>query len=118
MGDHPLLPAIRPLIDRIGATLVPPGDAGPQDVCLEWEGEPVVAVRLPPTRTAVALDRLIDQVSAELGAPLAELERSGKQRAVRLLDERGAFEIRRSVDTVAAALGVSRFTVYNYLNRS
>ena len=39
-----------------------------------------------------------------------------KQRAVRLLDERGAFTLRKAVEDVADALGVSRFTVYNYLN--
>ena len=36
----------------------------------------------------------------------------------RLLEERGAFEGRKSLPAVAEALGVTRFTVYNYLNRS
>ena len=36
---------------------------------------------------------------------------------VALREERGAFTIRHGVENVAAALGVSRFTVYNYLNR-
>jgi predicted transcriptional regulator YheO len=35
---------------------------------------------------------------------------------VRLLDERGAFQLRKSIEDVADALGVSRITVYNYLN--
>jgi predicted transcriptional regulator YheO len=34
-----------------------------------------------------------------------------------MLEESGAFSYRKSVETVAAALGISRFTVYNYLNR-
>jgi predicted transcriptional regulator YheO len=51
-----------------------------------------------------------------LGARLAALSREDKQRAVRLLDERGAFQLRKAVEDVADALGVSRFTVYNYLN--
>ena len=63
------------------------------------------------------LARLIADVERELGAPLAGLPRAGKQQAVRLLEERGAFEMRRSAETVAEALGVTRFTVYNYLNR-
>ena len=33
-----------------------------------------------------------------------------------LLDERGAFTLRRAVEDVADAMGVSRITVYNYLN--
>lgn len=49
--------------------------------------------------------------------PLAELDRKTKQSVVRILESRGAFSVRHGVETVASALGVSRFTVYNYLNR-
>lgn len=63
-----------------------------------------------------ALDRLIESVERELGGKLPHLGREDKQRAVRLLDEAGAFTLRRSVEDVADALGVSRITVYNYLN--
>ena len=35
-----------------------------------------------------------------------------------MLEERGAFAFRKSAETVAEALGVTRFTVYNYLNRT
>jgi len=63
-----------------------------------------------------ALDRLIDGVERELGGPLPSLSRDDKQRAVRMLDERGAFILRRAVEDVADAMGVSRITVYNYLN--
>ena len=54
--------------------------------------------------------------TADLGGPLVSLDRSGKQRAVALLHERGAFALRRSTDAVAEAMGVSRITIYNYLN--
>lgn len=64
-----------------------------------------------------ALDALIREVELELGSSLSGLGRLDKQRAVRLLEERGAFEMRKAVVTVAEALGVTRFTVYNYLNR-
>ena len=63
------------------------------------------------------LARLIASVEEELGGALATLPRAEKQHAVRLLEERGAFEMRRSAETVAEALGLTRFTVYNYLNR-
>ena len=51
------------------------------------------------------------------GMPLAALDRKAKQSVVRTLEARGAFSVRHGVETVASALGVSRFTVYNYLNR-
>ncbi|MFR9728695.1 helix-turn-helix domain-containing protein [Saccharopolyspora sp. MS10] len=114
---HPLATAIAPLLAQLGATAVPVEDRAPGDVVLHWEGEPAVAVRLPGAELTSALERLIADVESELGAPLPELARADKQRAVRLLEERGAFTLRKSVEAVAKALGVSRFTVYNYLNR-
>ncbi|MEI6249733.1 MAG: helix-turn-helix domain-containing protein [Actinomycetes bacterium] len=63
-----------------------------------------------------ALERLLLQVEVEVGAGLEELSREEKQKAVKILEERGAFNLRGSVEDVADRLGVSRFTVYNYLN--
>lgn len=117
---HPLLEAVAPLLARIDAELVEPARLRKGDVPLVWEGETVAGVRLGgggegPTGD---LGALIDEVADEMGAPLAELPRAEKQRAVRMLEERGAFAYRRSAETIAEAIGVSRFTVYNYLNRS
>lgn len=113
-GSHPLLVAIEPVIQAVGARIVHAGEAEASDVPLVWEGETVAAVRMPPLHGA--LDRLVDSVAAELGGPLPTLSREDKQRAVRLLDERGAFILRRAVEDVADKMGVSRITVYNYLN--
>ena len=77
----------------------------------------VAAADGPVVELHDALARLIADVERELGAKLGELDRAGKQRAVRVLRERGAFGLRKSVSSVADALGVTRFTVYNYLNR-
>ncbi len=63
-----------------------------------------------------ALERMVEAVESELGGPLAELSRENKQAAVRLLDERGAFLLRKAVETVGQMMGVSRITIYNYLN--
>lgn len=112
--EHPLAAAIKPLVTAMGAQFVTPAEAGPEDIVLDWEGEPAVAVRLPGLGTA--LDRLLGDAERQYG-PLADLDREAKQRVVRTLEQRGAFTIRHGVETVAAALGVSRFTVYNYLNR-
>ncbi len=69
-----------------------------------------------PTTLHDALTRMIGDVELELGAPLVALSREGKQAAVRLLDARGAFLLRKAVEDVADAMGVSRITIYNYLN--
>nr|WP_228046600.1 helix-turn-helix domain-containing protein [Saccharopolyspora sp. HNM0983] len=105
------------MLARTGGTTVPLAERAAGDVLLYWDGVPAVAVRLPGEELTSALDRMIVQVEDELGAQLPDLSRPDKQRAVRLLEERGAFTLRKSVESVAKALGVSRFTVYNYLNR-
>jgi hypothetical protein len=112
--SHPLLVALQPVADALGATLVAASSLRAGDIPLRWQGQVVGALRLPGVRGA--LDRMIAAVEDELGAPLDELGREDKQRAVRLLNDRGAFQLRKSVEDVADAMGVSRFTVYNYLN--
>jgi len=111
---HPLVLAVRPVVEALGATMVAVEDREPGDLPLQWDGQVIAAVRMAPLHGA--LDRLIESVERELGAPLPSLSRDDKQRAVRMLDERGAFILRRAVEDVADAMGVSRITVYNYLN--
>lgn len=111
---HPFAAAVQPLVDAIGGQALTPEQAEAHDVVLRWQGEPVVAVRLP--HLADSLDHLLADLTRRHG-PLDRLGRKEKQGVVRLLEERGAFAVRHGVETVASALGVSRFTVYNYLNR-
>jgi len=111
-----LADALRPLLDRVGAVVVE-GEPAPDDIPITWDGT-TIHVRVQSDRDlSDGLARLIQSVEAELGGNLAELPRADKQHAVRLLEERGAFEMRRSAETVAEAMGMSRFTIYNYLNR-
>ncbi|MGW3812554.1 helix-turn-helix domain-containing protein [Streptomyces sp. NPDC005046] len=114
-GDDPFVAAVKPLVDAMGGELLPPERAGVDDVVLSWEGADVVAVRLP--QLADSLDHILAALERKRGKPLAELDRKAKQEIVRILEARGAFSVRHGVETVASALGVSRFTVYNYLNR-
>ena len=86
-------------------------------------GASAVQVRLGGSPTATrfgdlhdALAQMVSAVEEELGHPLADLPRDQKQAAVRLLDERGAFMLRKAVETVGEMMGVSRITIYNYLN--
>ncbi|CAL9599193.1 hypothetical protein SUDANB19_05379 [Streptomyces sp. enrichment culture] len=113
--EHPFVEAVKPLVDAMGAAMVPPDQAQGDDVVLSWAGEEVVAVRLP--HLSDTLDHLLADLERRHGVPLAELDRRTKQSVVRILEARGAFSVRHGVETVATALGVSRFTVYNYLNR-
>jgi hypothetical protein len=112
---EPFIAAVKPLVDAIGGELIPPDEAGQDDVVLSWEGADAVAVRLP--QLADSLDHILAALERRQGRPLADLDRKAKQEVVRMLEARGAFSVRHGVETVASALGVSRFTVYNYLNR-
>lgn len=113
-GEDPFVAAVRPLVDAIGAELLDPAEAAGDDVVLAWEGRDVAAVRLP--HLSDSLDHILSELERRHGVPLAELDRKTKQSVVRVLEARGAFSVRHGVETVATALGVSRFTVYNYLN--
>ena len=108
------LTALKPIIAAIGAQIVAADDIQSSDIPVVWEGATIAGVRLPLLHGA--LDRLIESVERELGGRLATLSRHNKQVAIRMLDERGAFILRRAVEDVADAMGVSRITVYNYLN--
>lgn len=111
------LAALRPVARALGARVVPVERIGKGVVPLTWRGRVVGGLERPePSDMREALSKLVDQVEEELGGALATLSRVDKQRAVRMLDSRGAFAIRNAVDEVADAMGVSRVTVYNYLN--
>lgn len=112
---HPFAAAVKPLVDAMGGEMIAPGEAKGDDVVLAWEGEDVLAVRLP--HLSDSLDHILAELERRHGMPLARLDRRTKQSVVRILETRGAFSVRHGVETVATALGVSRFTVYNYLNR-
>ncbi len=112
------------VVDAVGAALKAAMANGATRVTLTLADADTPAAGQDPAQAPSAatdltdgLARLIADVQAELGGPLDTLSRPEKQHAVRLLEERGAFEMRRSAETVAEAMGLTRFTVYNYLNR-
>jgi uncharacterized protein YqgV (UPF0045/DUF77 family) len=63
-----------------------------------------------------ALDDILRMAEREIGTPATAWSRAQKQRVVRMLEERGAFLLRGAVDDIAEIMGVSRITIYNYLN--
>ncbi|MBP2266358.1 putative transcriptional regulator YheO [Pseudarthrobacter sp. PvP004] len=60
--------------------------------------------------------RLIEAAIAAVGVPPKKMRKEHKVEVVAELDRRGFFLIKQAAETAAAALGVTRFTIYNYLN--
>ncbi|WP_084485694.1 helix-turn-helix transcriptional regulator [Humibacter albus] len=59
---------------------------------------------------------LIKRAVATIDVPVELMQKKHKVAVVRDLKDRGMFHLRDAVDMVAASLGVTRFTIYNYLN--
>jgi hypothetical protein len=114
VAPEEFLAALRPVLDALGARVVGCDEMTGGDVPIALEGRVIGGARPVPLHGA--LRRVIEVVERELGGPLPSLSRTDKQAAIRMLDERGAFVLRRAVEDVADAMGVSRITVYNYLN--
>ncbi len=116
MEKHPLLEALSPLQDILGIEILDKEETTTSDVPLLWEGEVVGGVRRHNLNGV--LHRLISAVETEMDLKIKDMNRVQKQKAVAILNKWGAFNLRKSVESVAEALEVSRFTVYNYLERS
>ncbi|MDH3299814.1 MAG: helix-turn-helix domain-containing protein [Acidimicrobiia bacterium] len=105
---------LAPIVDAFGGAIVPVSDADPADTPIIWRGTLVGYVQ--GSELHGALDRLVGVVEREAGCSLEEMNRSQKQTAVRRLDELGAFLLRGAVEDIAHLMGVSRVTLYSYLN--
>ncbi len=62
------------------------------------------------------LDELIEQSVALVGKPVALMNKEDKVRAIRFLNESGAFLVTRSGDKVAKYFGISKYTLYSYID--
>jgi predicted transcriptional regulator YheO len=60
-------------------------------------------------------ENMIDNTLFETDVPIDELSRDEKIAVIKTLDEKGAFLIQGSVERVAEILGVTKQTIYNYL---
>lgn len=72
------------------------------------------APRIPHTVTEL-LDSLIEHALAEAGKPVVMMTKEDKIRVVRYLNDAGAFLITKSGDRIASVLGISKFTLYKYM---
>jgi predicted transcriptional regulator YheO len=62
------------------------------------------------------LSQLIEDAIRSTGRLPNEFSRDDKIAVISYLDARGAFLIRYSMEKVASLLGISKFSIYNYLN--
>ena len=61
------------------------------------------------------LDDLIQQSVELVGKPVALMTKEDKVKAIRFLNQNGALLITKSGPKICQALGISKFTLYNYL---
>ena len=62
------------------------------------------------------LDKLIEQALALVGKPVALMNKDDKVAVVQYLNNAGAFLITKSGDKIANLLGISKFTLYSYMD--
>lgn len=62
------------------------------------------------------LDTLIEQALSLVGKPVALMNKDDKVAVVQYLNNAGAFLITKSGDKIASLLGISKFTLYSYMD--
>lgn len=62
------------------------------------------------------LDELIDQSVSMIGKPVELMNKDDKIRAIQFLNESGAFLVTKSGDKVAKYFGISKYTLYSYID--
>jgi predicted transcriptional regulator YheO len=63
------------------------------------------------------IDALFEQAVSEIGKQPPTMSTDEKMRVVKTLEREGTFKIKGAVNEVALKLGVSNYTVYNYLKK-
>lgn len=61
-------------------------------------------------------DHLIQTAIRKTGMDVKDMKKPHKVAVVKELEEKGFFLVKDSIDQISQCLGVSRFTIYNYLN--
>jgi len=63
------------------------------------------------------LQELIEQSVSLVGKPVALMNKDDKVRAIQFLNDHGAFLITKSGDKVAKYFGISKYTLYSYIDQ-
>jgi len=64
---------------------------------------------------AQMVETLIAECAYRVGKPVSMMTKDDRMKLVALLEEKGVFQLRKSVPLVAKRLGVTQKTIYNYL---
>jgi predicted transcriptional regulator YheO len=88
--------------------LLPQAPANPQDQPNEFFGRDLVAV----------MDAMVTDAIREIGKPVSQMSRDDRITVLTKLDQQGALQMRKGVESIAARLGISRVTAYAYLDEA
>ena len=78
--------------------------------------EPAREERITTVNVNDLLEDLIEQSVALVGKPVALMNKDDKVRAIQVLSQHGAFLITKSGDKVAKYFGISKYTLYSYID--
>lgn len=82
---------------------------------LNHRQEKRVPERIPQSVNEL-LDDLIEQSVVMVGKPVALMNKEDKIKAIRFLSDAGAFLVTRSGDKVSKYFGISKYTLYSYID--
>ena len=85
------------------------------DAILHHEEEKTAPERIPQSVNEL-LDDLIEQSVRLVGKPVAMMSKEDKIEAIAFLNNAGAFLITRSGDKVSKYFGISKYTMYSYID--
>lgn len=63
------------------------------------------------------LDELIERATTLVGKPASMMNKEDKIKAIQFLEDAGAFLITKSGDRVSEYFGISKYTLYNYMEK-
>ncbi|WP_119696195.1 helix-turn-helix transcriptional regulator [Microbacterium halotolerans] len=105
------------IAEDMGGVLSPVPDVPRSRADPESAGEPRTASEeVFPRDVDELAAHLIHQAIHEQSAPVELMRKEHKLAVVQALKQRGMFMLRDAVEMIATSLGVTRFTIYNYLN--
>lgn len=66
--------------------------------------------------TGNSMEEVFESCSEMVKRPLSQMQKADRLTLVSILKEKGFFQMQRSVPYAAERLGVTKYTIYNYLN--